>query len=164
MSESHPTRWASLLSGYGLPLLACIGAVVTAILVSHDGEHSISARNVAVAVAIVSLLTALFQHFCDVANDKEVTRLKQLLTGGDSFLMAYFPFADGKHWLTLRHFGTDILRDMRVEIAAFDPHRILAAFVYPSMLRACAHSNSGSNAAAHFRLAFKLQMDGGRRL
>ena len=148
MSERQTRHWVGILSGYGLPLLAFAGAVVTAFLISHDAEHGQSARNVAVAIAIIALLTALFQHFRDVEGDRQAKLLEKLskenvelnkalqsmITGGNSFLMAYFPLVDGKHWLTFRHFGEEPLDDIRVEVTAFDPHRTLAAFVYPSML------------------------------
>ena len=59
------------------------------------------------------------------------------LTGGDSFAMAYFPVRDGQHWLNLRHFGKNALRDIHVQVLLItstqSPPKVVDVFSYPSL-------------------------------
>lgn len=152
-SANHPVlpKARSLLGslvGYGLPILACIAAIVAAFLISREKEHTQWAFGIAVVVAITTLLAAISQHLRERETSHLTERLRKMaeenvrlikalrgeFTGGDSFAMAYFPIKDGKHWFTLRHFGNETLRDIRIDVARFDPHQLLDTFVYPSLL------------------------------
>jgi hypothetical protein len=141
------SRFGSLI-GYGLPILACAAAVVAAFLIEQEREHTGWALGIASVAAITTLLSAISQHFRERETSRLGGRLTKLIeensrlskairsdvTGGDSFAMAYFPEKDGKHWLALRHFGNETLRDIRIKVDRFFPDQMMDAFVYPSLL------------------------------
>jgi hypothetical protein len=58
-------------------------------------------------------------------------KLRDVTAGGDGFAAIYFPYVDGKHWMTIRHFPPSnpkeepsTLRNIRITVASFDPTNI----------------------------------------
>jgi hypothetical protein len=154
-SSSAPTELPSKRSqlrrsvAYGLPVLAFVAAGAAAYLISRDQEHSVWALGVAAFAAATTLLTAISQHLQERETSRLTDRLTNLaqenarlsgaihdeLIGGDSFAMAYFPKKNGQHWMALRHFGKQTLRDIRIVIQSFNPApKHVANFAYPNLL------------------------------
>jgi hypothetical protein len=142
-----------VLGSYALPIAAFVSAVVAAVLVRFGKDHTSPALGVTVVTALVTLLSAVAQHFRERDLDKKSAQLEyyakenldkalemqKVQTGGDSFALAYFPFFEDKYWLALKHFGAYPLGDLRLDVVAFhvtgqmpEP-KLVDRFVYPSL-------------------------------
>jgi hypothetical protein len=138
---------------YGIPIAAFLASVVVGVSLALEKERSWWALAAAVVAAVATLYAAVAQHQREIKIDRLNENLKTLeeentrllekvrrdITGGDSFAVAYFPFVDGAHWMTLRHFGTNTLREIRIDVSSFDGTRIeppkhVLSLVYPSLL------------------------------
>ncbi len=129
----------------GLSSLAC--AAVIGNFLRHDHDKTNGAYIAGLTSALVTFAAAIYARYRETETDKQAEKLMALesenkrlieriggnLTGGDSFAAIYYPVVNGKHVMTIRHFGDNPLNTIRISVLIGMPPRPVDGFVYPSL-------------------------------